>query len=153
MSPSVDEIEQLDCTPSLLFQVNLKMDSHIKDSYAVYSVAMCPANVSAKVVEASVYASRQAQYSCTLSDCISYFTCPPIIGKFSVCWSEWKGWCILLRRLKRCRLIQHKADKFLFDNMCRPQHCVRHLLPPIRSLDYLRNGGHSFNLSYYRSTV
>ena len=46
---------------------------------------VCPPNVSAKVVEASGYASRQAQYCCTLSDCISYFIFPPITGRFSVC--------------------------------------------------------------------
>jgi len=46
------------------------------------------------------------------------------------------------------------TNKDLFDNTCRPQHCLHHLLPPaVWSLDNLRDRGHSFNLSDYSTTT
>ena len=36
------------------------------------------------------------------------------------------------------------TDKDLFDNMSRPLHCLHHLLPRVRSIDNLRDRGHSF---------
>ena len=54
------------------------------NKHFISSLILCmPSNVF-QVVAASGYDSRQAQYCCTLSDCISYFICPPIMGKFSV---------------------------------------------------------------------
>ena len=42
-----------------------------------------------------------------------------------------------------------KTDEDLFNNMCRSQHCLHHLLPPLRSVDNLRERGHSFSLLDY----
>jgi len=39
-----------------------------------------------------------------------------------------------------------KADCDLFSNMCRPKHCLHHVLPPIRIVDNLRVRGHVYNL-------
>jgi len=39
-----------------------------------------------------------------------------------------------------------KADCDLFSNMCRPKHCLHHVLPPLRMVDNLRVRGHVYNL-------
>jgi len=39
-----------------------------------------------------------------------------------------------------------KADCDLFSNMCRPKHCIHHVLPPLRVVDNLRVRGHVYNL-------
>jgi len=58
----------------------------------------------------------------------------------------------LLRRLKRFGHIRDKlrflelldkTDEDLFNNICRSQHCLHHLLPPLCSVDNLRERGHS----------
>ena len=67
---------------------------------------------------------------------------------------------LLLRRLNRFGYIQNifryqdlldKADTDLFSNMCSSQHCLHHLLPPLRSVDNLRERGHSFILPDYNT--
>ena len=67
---------------------------------------------------------------------------------------------LLLRRLKRFGYLQNifryqdlldKADEDLFSNMCSSQHCLHHLLPPPRSVDNLRERGHSFILPDYNT--
>jgi len=67
---------------------------------------------------------------------------------------------VLLRWLKRLGYIQNifryqdlldKADEDLFSNMCSSQHCLHHLLPPLRSVDNLRERGHSFILPDYNT--
>jgi len=46
-----------------------------------------------------------------------------------------------------------KADTDMFRNMCKSHHCLHHLLPPIRSSDYLRDRGHSYNLPEYSTGI
>jgi len=125
-------------------------------SYTLYSVTVCPANVSAKVVEAPVYVCRETECCCTFLDCFSDLLCSP-----SFLSAELSGRLdVLLRRLKRFGYIQNifryqdlldKADKDLFSNMCSSQHCLHHLLPPLRSVDNLRERGHSFILPDYNT--
>jgi len=70
---------------------------------------------------------------------------------------------VLLRRLKRFGYIRYtylrflelldKTNEDLLNNMCRSQHCLHHLLPPLRSVDNLRERGHSFNLPDYNTNT
>jgi len=68
----------------------------------------------------------------------------------------------LLRRLKRFGYkrdnlifleLLDTTDEDLFNNMCRSQHCLHHLLPPLRSVDNLREHGHSFSLPDYNTNT
>jgi len=66
----------------------------------MHSVTVCPANVSAKVVEAPVYAYRETECCCTLLDCVSDFVYSSSMGSFLS--AELNGKLdALLRRLKR----------------------------------------------------
>ena len=57
----------------------------------------------------------------------------------------------LLRRLTKFRYLTDKltvadSDTDLFKKMQMPQHCLHHLLPPLRTTDSLRQRGHPFSL-------
>ena len=118
--------------------------------------------LSAKVVEAPRYAYRETECCCTISLIVSWilYALPACGGFLS---AELSGKLdALLRRLKRFGYIRDNlrfqelldtTDEDLFNNMCRSQHCLHHLLPPLRSDNSSRERGHSFSLPDYNTNT
>jgi len=61
----------------------------------------------------------------------------------------------MFRRLKRFSVsdLLQNADEDLFHKMRRRQHCLHHLLPPVRVVDKLRARGHPFTLPEYNTVI
>ena len=155
MPASIDNIEQLDCAKllSVILQGNLKMDYHIQ-----YILSQCAQRM---------YLLKLLKHQGMPIEKLSVVAHSLIVSRILYALPAWGGFLsaelsgkldALLRRLKRFGYIRDnlrflelldKTDEDLFNNMCRSQHCLHHLLPPLRSVDNLRERGHSFSLLDY----
>jgi len=151
----VDQIDQLDSYKLLgvIFQSNLKMDLHV-----LYVLSQC-----AQRMYLLKLLSQQGMTRAQLS----VITHAIIISRILYALPVWRGFLsshlvakidALFKRLKRYgyinRLITvydlaNDADSGLFKQICSPNHCLHHLLPPVRPCDNLRSRGHTYQLPAY----
>ena len=77
-----------------------------------------------------------------------------LIGKVDAMFRRLKKFGYISDNLSVSDLLQN-ADEDLFHKMQmrRPQHCLHHLLPPVRVVDKLRERGHPFTLPEYNTVI
>jgi len=152
MPPAVDETEQLHCVKLLvvLFQDNLKMDSHVQNILSQCAQRMyllkllqhqgMPLN-KLRVVLYSLIVSRIAYALPAWGGFVSV----ELNGKIDAMFKRLRRYGYINDNLTLSGLLD-KADCDLFSNMRRPKHCLHHVLLPLRMVDNLRVHGHVYNL-------
>jgi len=159
MPPALNEIEQLHCVKLLgvLFQDNLKMDSHVQ-----YILSQCAQRM---------YLLKLLQHQGMPLNKLRVVVCSLIVSRIGYALPAWGGFVsvelcckidAMFKRLKRYGYttdyltfsdLLDKADSDLFCSMRRSYHCLHHVLPPLRMVDNLRERGHPYNLPECNTNV
>ena len=149
---AIDTIEQLDCCKLLgvIFQSNLKMDSHVQ-----YILSQCAQRM---------YLLKLLLHQGMPHAQLSAVTYALIVSRILYALPAWGGFLsaelvnrinAFFRRFHRFGYLNHtvttadlmsKSDYELFCKLCLPEHSLNHLLPPPRLCDNLRPRGHQFQL-------
>jgi len=152
MPPALEEIEQLNCVKLLgvLFQDNLKMDCHVQ-----YILSQCAQRM---------YLLKLLQHQGMPLIKLRVVVYSLIVSRIGYALPAWGGFVsaelhckidAMFKRLKRYGYttdyhtlsdLLDKADYDLFSSMRRRDHCLHHVLPPVRMVDNLRARGHPYNL-------
>jgi len=152
MPPVVEEIDQLHCVKLLdvLFQDNLKMDSHVQ-----YILSQCAQRM---------YLLKLLQHQGMPLNKLRVVVYSLIVSRIGYALPAWGGFVsvelcckidAMFKRLKRYGYttdyltvsdLLDKADSDLFCSMRRSYHCLHHVLLPLRTVDNLIVRGHPYNL-------
>ena len=159
MPPALEEIEQWDCVKLLcvLFQDNLKIDSHVqyilsKCAQRMYLLKLLQhEGMPLNKLRAVVHSLIVSGIGYALPTCGGFLSAE-LNCKIDTMFKRLKRYGYTTDNLTLSDLL-NEAGYDLFSSMCRRHHCLHHVLPPLRMVDDLKVRCHPYNLSEFGTNV